>query len=392
MPFKMAASVAPNTTLPATRNNTEIFNTTSTLLVTTATTTINTLANYTSSLTNTRSNLSTTHKPIFTDAQSSDCQSFEYDFHKNIPVSAVCGFCFIIGIMLVFVGYRAFRVSMFIMGVSFTSLVTYLILINQTKLGLTWTSSIAGGAGLFFGLLAASVPMIGLIVASIIQGFFATIIVLFIVTIFFVNNQHILWICAGSFGGLSLIFTIIVIAKQRATAIVYITSYGAILIMLSVDYFLDLFLIAKYAYDLVLRVDGRKPCWFSWTVFAMWPFLVILGCCVQFLKTAKGYYHSPAVQTKAKQNKYKTDSTGRSRRLYDNGDVIAQVRSEECLLSDRPASGSEHRMNLAIVHNSMDSRGKAWIQTAEDTLDKRRSFTPVYDYESPDDKESTTLV
>lgn len=104
MPFKMAASVAPNVTLPATRNNTEIFNTTSTLLVTTATTTINTLANYTSSLTNTRSNLSTTHKPIFTDAQSSDCQSFEYDFHKNIPVSAVCGFCFIIGIMLVFVG------------------------------------------------------------------------------------------------------------------------------------------------------------------------------------------------------------------------------------------------------------------------------------------------
>ena len=185
---------------------------------------------------------------------------------------------------------------MFVMGVSFTSLVTYLILINQTKLGLTWTSSIAGGAGLFFGLLAASVPMIGLIFASIIQGFFATIIVLFIVTIFFVKNQHILWICAGSFGGLSIIFTIIVIAKQRATAIMYITSYGAILIMLSVDYFLDLFLIAKHAYDLVLRVDGRKPCWFSWTVFAMWPFLVILGCCVQFLKTARGYYHSPGKQ------------------------------------------------------------------------------------------------
>ena len=105
----MAASVAPNTTLPATtshaiRNNTDILNTTSTFLVTTATTTINSLANYTSGLTNARSNLSTTHKPIFTDAQSNDCQSFEYDFHNNIPVSAVCGLCFIIGIMLVFVG------------------------------------------------------------------------------------------------------------------------------------------------------------------------------------------------------------------------------------------------------------------------------------------------
>ena len=33
----------------------------------------------------------------------------------------------------------------------------------------------------------------------------------------------------------------------------------------------------------------------------------------------------PAVEKKAKESTYKTDSTGRSRRLYDNGDVIAQV-------------------------------------------------------------------
>ena len=32
-----------------------------------------------------------------------------------------------------------------------------------------------------------------------------------------------------------------------------------------------------------------------------------------------------AVEKKAKESTYKTDSTGRSRRLYDNGDVIAQV-------------------------------------------------------------------
>ena len=32
-----------------------------------------------------------------------------------------------------------------------------------------------------------------------------------------------------------------------------------------------------------------------------------------------------ALEKKAKESKYKTDSTGRSRRLYDNGDVIAQV-------------------------------------------------------------------
>ena len=180
---------------------------------------------------------------------------------------------------------------MFIMGLTLTSVLTYLVLENKTKLGLMWTSTIAAGAGLFFGLFAAAISVVGLVIASIIQGFFFTVIVLFIVTLFL--DQHIFWICIGTLGGLSIIFAIIVILRQRQAAIVYITSFGAILIMLSVDYFLDLFLIATYAYNLFLRVDGRKPCWFSWTLFAMWPFLLILGCCVQFFKTARGYYHSP---------------------------------------------------------------------------------------------------
>ncbi|XP_065054081.1 transmembrane protein 198-like [Rhopilema esculentum] len=287
---------------------------------------------------------------------SDKCKAFAYNFHENIPISAVCGLCFIIGLILVLVGYRAFRFSMFIMGLSLASVLTYLVLINKTKLGLTWTSPIAAGAGLFLGLFAASIPVLGLIIASIIQGLFFTVIVLFIITLFF--TDHVIWICVGSLGGLSIIFTIFMFLKQRQAAIVYITSYGAILIMIAADYFLDLFLIANYAYSLILQVEGRKPCWFSWTLFAMWPFLLILGCCVQIVKTARGYYHSPALQKKAQENKYKTDSTGRSRRLYDNGDVIAQ----------------------------------AWIQTTDDTLDKRRSFTPVHEYDSADDKESTTLV
>ena len=180
---------------------------------------------------------------------------------------------------------------MFIMGLTLASVLTYLILENKTKLGLLWTSTISAGAGLLFGLLAAAIPVVGLVIASILQGLFFMVIALFVVTLFLNNN--IFWICVGTLGGLSIIFAIIVMLRQRQAAIVYITSFGAILIMLSVDYFLDLFLIATYAYNLILRIDGRKPCWFSWTLFAMWPFLLVLGCCVQFFKTAQGYYHSP---------------------------------------------------------------------------------------------------
>lgn len=183
------------------------------------------------------------------------------------------------------------------MGLTLASVLSYLVMENKTNLGLLWTSTIAAGAGLLLGLFAASLPVIGLIIASIIQGLFFTVVVLFVVTLFL--DQHIIWICLGTLGGLSIIFAIIAILRQRKAAIVYITSFGAILIMLSIDYFLDLFLVATYAYNLILNVHGREPCWFSWTLFAVWPFLLVLGCCIQFYKTAKGYYHCPGSETLA---------------------------------------------------------------------------------------------
>jgi len=349
----MNLTTTPNTASMPPVNLTQAINIIS--LFTNATTWPNTTSFQQITSHNATSTLASTHAP--SKPLSGNCQSFEYDFHKNIPISAVCGICFLFGLMLVFVGYRAFRVSMFIVGLTLASVLTYLILERETKLGLLWTSTISAGAGLFLGLLSASVPLFGLAMAIFLQGGFCAIVILFVFNVFL--SQHVFWICIGTLAGSTLLFSAILAFKMRQAAIVYITSVGAIMIMVSVDYFLDMFLVASYAYNLIYGIKGRKPCWFSWIIFAIWPFLLVLGCCVQFLKTARGYYHSPAVEKKAKESTYKTDSTGRSRRLYDNGDVIAQ----------------------------------AWIQTTEDTLDKRRSFTPPdYENDSSDDRENTTLV
>eukprot|EP00794_Sanderia_malayensis_P003011 gene3011-3469_t len=330
------------------------------------TATASTLANYSSSNSSLFANNSTirlssttpitSYNPSTQSVASSLCSSFQYEFHTNIPGSVICGLCFIIGIFMVLVGYRAFKVSMFIIGLSLTSLLTYLILSNRAAhLKLHWNASIAGGTGLVCGIICALVPIMGLIMASMSQAFFFMAVTASVVYLF--TTDHTFWICVGTVIGLSILFTALAIARQRKAAIVYITSFGAILIMLALDYYLDMFMVTKYAYRIVFRLQVSRPCWFSWTVFGVWPCLVALGCCVQFLKTAKGFDHRQK-KVKSKGTKYKSDSTGRSRRLYDNGDVIAQ----------------------------------AWIQTSEDTLEKRKSFTPVYDYESPDDKESTTLV
>ena len=51
---------------------------------------------------NVSSTLSTVHVHIAHESET--CQSFEYDFHKNIPISIVCGLCFLFGVIIVFVG------------------------------------------------------------------------------------------------------------------------------------------------------------------------------------------------------------------------------------------------------------------------------------------------
>jgi len=62
--------------------------------------------------------------------------------------------------------------------------------------------------------------------------------------------------------------------------------------MLSVDFFLDLSMLRKMAYEnVVLEEKKTEPCWFSWTLLLLWPFLLFFGSLVQFLKTARDCDH-----------------------------------------------------------------------------------------------------
>ena len=152
-------------------------------------------------------------------------------------------------------------------------------------------AAVTTSAGLVLGITAMFVTSLGLMLSSVIQSIFVTSCVLYAVHVFTtVTNPYI---APSIVVIMSIVFSAVILKWQRAVSIMYICSFGTILIMLAIDYFFDLSMLRMTAYENTVLIKGRKtPCWFSWIILAMWPLLLFCGCIVQFLKTGKEFDHT----------------------------------------------------------------------------------------------------
>lgn len=248
------------------------------------------------------------------------CDSFMYDFHENIALSVVFGLCFIIGLPTVFAGYRVFRFTIFMQSFSIISLVTYILLTELTSLSEIYTGIISGCSGLICGIISIFIYTFGYLCSSLIQSVFLSVCVLYAVNLFVIIKLYYIGtsICA-------IIWVILfglTMRWKRSVSLMHTASFGAILIMLSIDFYLDLSLLRVVAYKhiMVERVHLR-PCWFSWTLLGIWPILLFLGSLVQFIKTARKYDHTTVDRTCC----CKPEREPPVRLLSDKSDVIASA-------------------------------------------------------------------
>ena len=187
-------------------------------------------------------------------------------------------------------GYRFFRTSLFLQTFSFASLLAYLLISHLLDQSILVNGAISAGCGLCLGIVAMFVTTLGLLVTSLIQSVYIATCILYLVHIVVtVTNIFV----APTIAFVSLILLSIPILRwQRACAIVYICSFGAILMMLGVDFYIDLSMLRHMAFEnITLRHRSVEPCWFSWIVLALWPFMMFVGCIVQFMKTARDFDH-----------------------------------------------------------------------------------------------------
>ena len=230
---------------------------------------------------------------IMNNTSTNNCGEFLYDFHQDIGLTIVFGLCFLLGLVLIFAGYRLFRFSLFLHPFSLVSVIVYQVLSHFAVLPLLYTGLASAGSGIAAGLIAVFIKTIGMFGLSLVQGVFIGTCGLYVVNVFILDLTNafipptVVLVCF-------VFLAIPTIKFEKAMTIFYTASYGTVLIMLSVDYFLNLSMLRNLGYELLISVKHSyrtEPCWFSWILFGLWPIMVILGCLVQLLKTGKYYDH-----------------------------------------------------------------------------------------------------
>ena len=163
-------------------------------------------------------------------------------------------------------------------------------MLELTDIPAHFNGLISGLAGFTLAILSLFVYTLGYMCFSLIQSIFITTCVLYAVNLFVYVEIIYIAPCIGV--SIWVMLFVLNIRWKRAVSLIYITSYGVILIMLAIDFYLDLSLLRITAYrHLLARKLDSEPCWFSWILLGLWPILLFLGSLVQFLKTAKNYDH-----------------------------------------------------------------------------------------------------
>ena len=164
------------------------------------------------------------------------------------------------------------------------------MLLELTDIPAHFNGLISGLAGFTLAILSLFVYTLGYMCFSLIQSIFITTCVLYAVNLFVYVEIIYIAPCIGV--SIWVMLFVLNIRWKRAVSLIYITSYGVILIMLAIDFYLDLSLLRITAYrHLLARKLDSEPCWFSWILLGLWPILLFLGSLIQFLKTAKNYDH-----------------------------------------------------------------------------------------------------
>lgn len=149
--------------------------------------------------------------------------------------------------------------------------------------------AVAVAVGVFCGLLTMFVTYCGLFLGGFGLGFFIGIALFFIIETFY--HVAIKWIPFGVLLGLSLTFGLLTLRWQKGFFIVATSLIGAAMITAGVDYFIEEFVLIKYAWQHIMAAEKAMKCWVSLIILGIWLVMFVFGNVVQFCKTGRTFTH-----------------------------------------------------------------------------------------------------
>ncbi|XP_014677020.1 PREDICTED: transmembrane protein 198-like [Priapulus caudatus] len=279
------------------------------------------------------------------------------DLDYDIAISVVCAICLVFGIVYTFLGYRCFKATMFLTGFMSGSLALshrcfkatmfltgfmsgslalYAVCQEEALLSPQLNAVVAVAAGLLFGVVTMLVAYLGLFITGVQLGVLVAIAALIVVE--FAAHPSTTWVSVGAAFGCGLAGALATLRFPKGGTIVSTSAFGGALVAAAADYFVEKFAMLAYAWERVKVVRSEPPCWFSWLVLAVWPFMLCVGLFVQWQITSQDYDHREAIQKRrhkrlnlkrVRDKSEEVDKHSRAYRYYyqvrrANGDVVAK--------------------------------------------------------------------
>ncbi|RNA27755.1 DNA excision repair haywire [Brachionus plicatilis] len=290
----------------------------------------------------------------FPNSKALNVESADIQYQQHLTYKLIISIALLLfGLFFATIGYRFLKLSTFICGFSLGSSIIYLILMEQKQLTLIENLIISLSIGVLFAFVALLVQYIGLFILGIMGSIAVSTCILIFIDLFYGNKSAwmcilLLFVCATIQASLSLKF-------QRSMTILNTSSIGSLLLVVSLDFFVENNLLIDYILELY-RVNGNafnmferqkallKPgqeylkmanralattkmpattttklnstssdfaqtsgalglvlklyssahdrlCWYTWTIFGSFFIMLLFSLLIQLLITARSYDH-----------------------------------------------------------------------------------------------------
>ncbi|CAG10263.1 unnamed protein product, partial [Tetraodon nigroviridis] len=196
-------------------------------------------------------------------------------------------------------GYRCFKAVMFLTGLMFGSVVIFMLCYKErvldTQLSVEASVGIGLGIGALCGLVTMLVRSVGLFMVGLLLGLLVAVATLVGMEELSSSPPRSVWVPLGVLLGLGMIFAVLTLQWQRFFTTLSTAVFGAAVITVALDYFVELFALVLYVYERMKAAPGKPVCWITWVVLGVWPALTVLGVIIQWTVTAEGYSHTKVI-------------------------------------------------------------------------------------------------
>jgi hypothetical protein len=197
-----------------------------------------------------------------------------------------------------FLGYRWWRVTMFITSFSLGSLLLYIILSTQPTMNQSQLIGVSCSIATLVGLIGALLQYVGLFINGFCFGLILSITTF--ISLDIKNRANgvttSFWLPIGLILLLGLICAILTLRFQKIMIIITSSCLAGVCQILVLDYFLQSSVLLHFIHKRLLFELTPTLCIRHWIIALILPIIMLFGIVIQYSCTGKNYDHRDSWQ------------------------------------------------------------------------------------------------